>query len=89
MAGSRRQRTISSLYCIRCGKKGIPIWRDKSIIRAKGHRKALYCVNCRMTINHIEVRTEEEKERFLRDFAAGRFREEAEQSARYAKEHNK
>ncbi len=89
MAGRRKQKVISTLYCIRCGRQGIPIWRDKSHTREKGHRKALFCTNCRMTINHIEVRTEEEKERFLRDFAAGRFREEAEQSARYAKEHNK
>lgn len=74
------------MYCIRCGKQGIPIWRDKSHTREKGHRKALFCTNCRMTINHIEVRTEEEKRRFLKDFAAGKFRDEAEKSAEYAKE---
>lgn len=86
MAGSRKQRIISSLYCISCGKQGIPIWREKAHIREQGHRKALYCLNCKTVINHIEVRTPEEREQFLKDFADGKYAEEAEASKAYAKE---
>ena len=86
MAGSRKQRVISSLYCISCGKQGIPIWREKAHIREQGHRKALYCMNCKTVINHIEVRTPEERDQFLKDFADGKYVEEAEASKAYAKE---
>ena len=85
MAGSRKQKTISCFYCISCGKQGIPIWRNRGSLRERGHRKALYCTNCRMTINHVEVRTEEEKRRFYEDFAAGKYAEEAEKSRAFAK----
>ena len=87
MAGSRPIREASSeFWCISCGKKGIPIVRKHGRTREKGHRKGLYCVNCRAVINHVETRNEEEKRKFLEDFAAGRFAEEAERSKAYARE---
>lgn len=86
MAGSRKQRVISRFYCISCGKQGIPIWREKAHIRERGHRKALYCLNCKTVINHIEVRTLDEWDQFLEDFTAGKYVEEAEASKAYAKE---
>lgn len=89
MAGSRNKMdTLSEFWCIRCGNRGIPIMREKGSIRSKGHRKALYCVRCRMVLNHIETRSGEEAQRFREEFAAGKYAEEAEQSAAYAKEHN-
>ena len=30
-----------SFYCINCGKKGIPLWRNKGHLHSKGHRKKL------------------------------------------------
>lgn len=83
MAGSREQKTISDFYCINCGKKGIPVWRKRARLREPGHRKALYCTNCKRTINHVEIRTENELMRFLEDFANGKYREEAELSLAY------
>ena len=87
MAGSRPIReTSSEFWCISCGKKGIPIVRKHGRTREKGQRKGLYCVNCRAVINHVETRNEEEARRFLEDFAAGKYAEEAERSKEYAKE---
>ena len=83
MAGNRGKNVVSCFYCINCGKQGIPIWRKRSRIREQGHRKALYCVNCKTRINHIEVRTEEEKRQFIEDFTAGRYAEEAERSIEF------
>lgn len=88
MAGRRREKVISSFYCINCGKRGIPVWRDVGRRYGPGHRKALYCTNCKLTINHVEVRTTEEEQKFLEDYAAGIFTEEAEKSVAYAKEHH-
>lgn len=75
----------NNFWCIRCGQKGIPIMRKSGKRRPPGHRKALYCVRCKMVINHIETRNEEEERQFREDFAAGKFAEEAERSAAYAK----
>jgi hypothetical protein len=89
MAGTRNKRGISSeLWCISCGKRGIPIIREKGKQREAGHRKAMYCIYCKSTVNHIETRNEEEARKFREDFAAGMYREEAEKSILFAKEHN-
>ena len=42
-------------YCTCCGKKGIPISRDKKEIRERGHLKILFCIYCNKEINHVEV----------------------------------
>ena len=86
MAGSRKKReTLSEFWCISCGKKGIPIMRNRGGIRAAGHRKALYCVTCRTVVNHIETRNAEEARRFREDFEAGKYTEEAERSIAFIK----
>ena len=88
MAGSRPIREASSeFWCINCGNKGIPITRKHGRTREKGHRKGLYCIHCRMIINHVETRNEEEAQQFREDFAAGKYAEEAEKSVAYAREH--
>jgi len=88
MAGSRRKVEMSSeFWCVNCGQRGIPIMRERSCRREKGHRKALYCIRCKMVLNHVETRNEDEARRFREDFAAGKFTEEAKQTIAYAKEH--
>lgn len=74
-----------SFYCINCGKKGIPVWRDKSHFHTKNHRKVLYCPFCHETVNHIEVRTLEEADKFKEDFEKGAFIDEAAQSISYVR----
>ena len=78
----------SEFWCINCGNKGIPIIRMRGKPRKEGHRKGLYCLNCRMVINHIETHSEEEARKFREKFDAGEYIEEAEKSIAYAKEHN-
>ena len=87
MAGSRKRHEIlSEFWCISCGKKGIPVMRNRGRQRQDGHRKKLYCVHCRVVINHIETRTAEEARRFREEFAAGKFAEEAAESIAFVKE---
>lgn len=86
MAGTRRQLDLTSeFWCINCGNKGIPIVRERGHRRGPGHRKAMYCITCKQTVNHVETRNEEEARKFREDFAAGLFREEAKQSIEFAK----
>ncbi|MBP5726638.1 MAG: hypothetical protein J6Y48_06135 [Clostridia bacterium] len=87
MAGSRRKKELTTdFWCISCGKKGIPIMRDRCYRREQGHRKGLYCITCKTVVNHIETRNIEEEKQFLEDFAAGKYKEEAEKSILFAKE---
>lgn len=87
MAGSRKSKGIyTEFWCIRCGKKGIPIMRERNKLRGMGHRKKLYCVHCKAEVNHVETRNPEEAQKFREDFEAGLYREEAEESITYTKE---
>lgn len=50
-------------YCMKCGKKGIPLPRNKGRVRKENHIKHLWCLNCRERTPHMECRNEEEKEK--------------------------
>ena len=89
MAGTRKRLEPHTFYCINCWKPGITIWRNIGRQRERNHRKALYCTNCKTTVNHIEIKTEEEAEQFRRDFDSGKYRAEAAESIKYAKERNR
>ncbi len=71
---------VHSFYCLNCGRKGIPLWRDKSHLHSKNHRKKLYCPFCNETVNHLEVSTIEQAEQFKIDFEKGVYKDEAAQS---------
>lgn len=74
-----------SFYCLNCGKKGIPLWRDKGHLHSKNHRKVLYCPFCHETVNHLEVTTATEAEQFKIDFENGVYKDEAAQSISYVR----
>ena len=67
-------------YCLRCGQPGIPVMRKLGKQREGFHRKRLYCPHCKVEINHVEVRNQEEKEQFLEAFNNGEYKNEAEES---------
>lgn len=60
-----------------CGKEGIPIQRQRGKQRENGHRKVLYCINCKKSVNHIECKTDEDVFDFKTKYAAGDFIAEA------------
>lgn len=74
-----------SFYCLNCGHKGIPIWRNKGHLHSKNHRKTLYCPYCQLTVNHIEIRSYEEAIQFQEKFSKGLFKDEAQESIQYLK----
>jgi hypothetical protein len=69
-------------YCLRCGQKGLPIQRKVGKQHGEFHRKRLWCPHCKLEINHMEIRNQEEKEYFMEGFINGEYREEAEESLR-------
>ena len=82
MKGEQRR----DFYCLNCGQKNMPIFRNPGRMRERGHRKRLYCPWCKQEVNHVECRTQQEIDQFKEDFEAGLFVEEAEESIKYIKE---
>jgi hypothetical protein len=46
--------TDEEFYCCKCGKRGIPISRQKGKARKPGHLKKIWCLNCKEEVNHVE-----------------------------------
>ena len=72
--------TEHSFYCMRCGRKGIPVARRDSHNHEKHHRKKLWCPWCGMEVNHIECRNDTEVYEFKQAFEAGEYEKEVEES---------
>lgn len=86
-----RKSTLSEstkMFCMNCGKEGIPVVRKRSKQKEKFHRKKMYCWHCGTEVNHIECRNEFEIKEFKENFIMGAFKEEAEESMKISKEHN-
>lgn len=69
--------TLSDFYCLKCGQKLYPIPRPRGNQRGKLHRKILYCPNCQVELNCIEIKTQSELEQFKEDFQNGKYEQEA------------
>ena len=82
MAKTKRSNNYveHSFYCIRCGNKGIPLRRNSGHQHAQSHRKKLYCPYCKMEVNHVECKNDEDVYNFKLDFEEGVFINEVEDS---------
>ena len=67
---------IHDFYCLNCGQKSMSLPRQRNHLHGKFHRKKLYCPLCKTTVNHIEVRSEDERWEFLEDFKGGVYEQE-------------
>lgn len=67
-------------YCLLCGRPGIPLRRKIGFQHGSMHRKKLYCPYCRVEVNHIEIKTLDEKITFEENFKNGVYKNEAEAS---------
>ena len=67
-------------FCIRCGKEGIPILRQVNHKHSKHHRKKLWCPTCKMEINFVECRNDQEIQEFKENFEQGNYQTEVEES---------
>lgn len=72
---TRRLILDHDFYCTCCGRKGIPISREKNKIRECGHLKKLYCIYCNREVNHAEVdeNSKYNKDAFLDEYKSGNF----------------
>lgn len=67
-------------FCTKCGKEGLPIYRNQGHFHPKFHKKKLYCIYCKNDINHIECKNEEDIYEFKMNFNKGVYANEAEES---------
>jgi hypothetical protein len=68
---------VHDLYCLNCGNRSLPVYRNRGSFREKFHRKKLYCLNCKAACNHVEIKNSKELLEFKKNFEAGEFKEEA------------
>lgn len=82
---ARRSNNIvfNSFYCMKCGNKSYDLPRKKSGQKGLFHRKKMYCPHCKLMINHVECRNDEEVYEFKSDFEEGLFEEEVKESLEY------
>lgn len=69
---------LHDFYCTSCGKKNLPCIRPQAHRREAFHLKKLWCYHCRKEVNHVEIKTEGEREQFLKDFRKGKYLSEGE-----------
>ena len=69
-----------TFWCIRCGNKGLDLQRKVNHRHGKHHRKKLWCPWCKMEVNHIECRNDEEIREFRENWLAGAYEEELKES---------
>lgn len=62
---------FNDFYCLNCGKRSFSLPRKSCHQHEKFHRKKLYCPNCHITCNSVEIKTEEDRWNFLNDFENG------------------
>lgn len=67
-------------FCIQCGNEGIPIHRKQGHQHGRFHRKKLYCPHCKVEINHVECKNDEDVYEFRLNFEEGVFADEIEES---------
>ena len=66
-------------YCLNCGKKNISVMRPRGFLRERGHRKAMYCPHCKLDVNHLECRNDED----AFNFKKGKYIQEAKESINF------
>lgn len=74
-----------AFYCMKCGRKGIPLARRTSHQHGRFHRKKLYCPYCKEEVNHIECKNEIDVEEFLKNFNEGVYENEVEDSVAHCR----
>ena len=70
-------------YCLNCGKRNISVMRPRGFLRERGHRKAMYCPHCKLDVNHLECRNDEDAFNFKIDFEEGKYIQEAKESINF------
>lgn len=70
-------------YCLNCGKRNISVMRPRGFLRERGHRKVMYCPHCKLDVNHLECRNDEDVFNFKIDFEEGKYIQEAKESINF------
>ena len=84
-----RNLETHDFYCIRCGKKGIPVVRKRGHQHGKHHMKKLFCLNCQEEINHVECKNYADVIEFKEKFERGEYSDAAKESLSYVRDARK
>lgn len=85
MSVRRTNVQFNDFYCLNCGKKSFSLPRKTCHQHEQFHRKKLYCPNCRIVCNSIEIKTENDRWQFLEDYQNGVYNNEKEDIIYYGR----
>ncbi len=81
-----RKMVTHDFYCICCGKKGIPVARNRGHQHGKLHMKKLFCLTCQKEVNHVECKNYEDVLEFREKFERGDYEDAAKESISHVRD---
>lgn len=76
---------MHDFYCPNCGQKNLSVLRSRGQMRKVEHRKVMYCPHCKLTLNMIECRNDEEAYLFKERFELGYYEQEVKEDLEFMK----
>ena len=74
---------LHSFYCMKCGNKAMELFRKRGFQHERVHRKKLYCPYCKLELNCIECKNDEDVYEFKENFEKGVYENEVKDSLHY------
>ena len=78
-----KEIVLHSFYCMKCGNKAMELSRKRGFQHERFHRKKLYCPYCKLELNCIECKNDEDVYEFKENFEKGVYENEVKDSLYY------
>ena len=78
-----KEIVLHSFYCMKCGNKAMELFRKRGFQHERFHRKKLYCPYCKLELNCIECKNDEDVYEFKENFEKGVYENEVKDSLHY------
>ena len=78
-----KEIVLHSFYCMKCGNKAMELFRKRGFQTERFHRKKLYCPYCKLELNCIECKNDEDVYEFKENFEKGVYENEVKDSLHY------
>lgn len=78
-----KEIVLHSFYCMKCGNKAMELFRKRGFQHKRFHRKKLYCPHCKLELNCIECKNDEDVYEFKENFEKGVYKNEVKDSLHY------
>ena len=81
-----KEIVLHSFYCMKCGNKAMELFRKRGFQPERFHGKKLYCPYCKLELNCIECKNDEDVYEFKENFEKGVYENEVKDSLHYLRD---